>query len=58
MEMSELYDFCLVWQMNGDKNRDIAWFKNKFNEYGWDFYEFKKEATKNRWFVKSMEQLS
>lgn len=54
---AEIYDFCLAWQMEGEE-RDLEYFKERFNKGGSDFDSFRKFAMDRKWWVTSMNALS
>lgn len=55
-KLSEIYDFCLDWQMQGE-GRNAEWLKERFKEMQLPFLTFKEIASLNRWYVKSMNIL-
>lgn len=52
-----LYEFCLDWQMNYPDSHEREQLKEEFGWRGWNFEEFKQEATKLKWWVNSMSIL-
>lgn len=55
-KVSEVYDFCLAWQMQGEC-RDVEMLSEHFKEMQIPFLDFKALATSNKWYVKSMDVL-
>lgn len=52
-----LYEFCLDWQMNCPDSEEREQLKEEFGWRGWNFEEFKREASKLKWWVNSMSIL-
>lgn len=55
MSVTDVYDFCLDWQMAAPNTRWSLVSKFVFKE--WDFLEFKNIAQEYNWYVLSMDCL-
>lgn len=57
MKSSEIYEFCLDWQMQGE-SRNVEEFKERFAELGLPFSRFRDAACAYNWYVSSMDVLA
>jgi hypothetical protein len=54
MNESQVYDFCLDWQMNRVSKKLLC---KQFIIFGWVFQDFKNLTERRSWFINSMYAL-